>query len=109
MSFRRHPALLLLSTLPLLFSAHALSQDAPPPPQPESVLPSTLVENIHLQHHLFRDKTRQDIVKPLVGIARSRHQMAMDLQQRATQHGQWRSDAGPETEKRRVKSINQPR
>lgn len=71
MSFRRHPALLLLSALPLLFSAHALAQDAPPPPQPESVLPSTLVENIHLQHHLFPDKTRQDIVKPLAGMART--------------------------------------
>ena len=35
--------------------------------------------------------------------------MAQDLQQRETQHGQWRFDAGPETEKRRAKSINQPR
>lgn len=36
------------------------------------------------------------------------HRMALVLQQRASQHGQWRHDTRPETENGRVNSTTQP-
>ncbi len=62
-------ALLMSITSALTLGAHAEE----PVTQANSVRPSTLVEYIHLQHHLFPDLTRQEIVQPLKGIATTKN------------------------------------
>jgi len=64
-----HICCALLTGLTIALSPRAVAEDSTA--KPHSVLPSTLVEYIHLQHHLFPEVSRQDIVKPLQGAART--------------------------------------